>query len=122
MNACAGCNKGIEGQYLTVGKDRFHASCFCCSGCKTELQGKAATRRNGSLICADCAGGNKCQRCKEPIRIGQKDTSVHGLHFHEATCLLCAEPTCRAPISKDQLYLSPKNPVQDIFCKNHTYV
>ncbi len=70
----------------------------------------------------DCAGGNRCQRCKEIIKIGEKDLEVKGLHFHEATCLLCAEPGCRAVIPRDQLYLSPKNAVTDIFCKNHTFV
>ncbi len=52
MNACGGCGKAIEGQHLVVGKDKFHAACFACSGCKTDLQGKAATRRNGKFVCA----------------------------------------------------------------------
>jgi hypothetical protein len=121
MNACAGCGKNLEGKYLTVGAERYHAECFACSQCKTELQGKAAARRNGRFICADCAGGSKCQRCGETIRLGQKDLEVQGMHFHEATCLLCAEPTCRAPIAKEHLYIG-KNAAKDIFCKNHTYV
>jgi hypothetical protein len=62
-----------------------------------------------------------CHIPKEMIRLGEKDLEVQGMHFHEATCLLCAEPTCRAPIAKEHLYFG-KNATKDIFCKNHTYV
>lgn len=120
MSDCGGCNKPIEGKYLIVGKEHLHAGCFTCSGCSTDLQGKTAVRRNGKFVCADCAGGNTCQRCRGAIKIGERDIEVGGLHFHEATCLLCAEPDCRAPIPKDQLYISPRNALRDIHCKNHT--
>ena len=120
---CAGCSQNIEGQHLIVGKDFFHSNCFSCATCSTPLQGKAATRRNGSLICADCAGGSQCHRCKKTIQIGQPEVKMAAqkLSFHES-CLVCAETGCGVKIPKDQLYISAKSPKLDIYCKNHTYV
>ena len=120
--SCPGCAKLVdEGPHLVVGKDQYHTACFACSGCGTQLAGKAATRRVGKLVCAECAGGNGCHRCKKTIGLGARDVGVGGLHFHEA-CLTCAEAGCGAPIPTDQLYISPKSAKVDIFCKNHTYV
>jgi hypothetical protein len=61
MKHCAGCQASIDGKHLVVGPQLFHNDCFVCSGCKTNLAGKAATKRNGVLVCADCAGGDNCQ-------------------------------------------------------------
>lgn len=121
QKVCSGCSKAIEDRYVEVGGQYLHGACFVCGTCNTSLEGKKAAKRNGKLICADCAGGEQCHRCQKRVGLGEKAIAVGGLHFHDPQCLTCAEPACRAPIPTNRLFLSHKGP-KDIFCANHTYV
>ncbi len=79
VRCCAGCQKEITERYVEVGAGQYyHGGCFVCGTCKTSLDGKKATKRNGQLVCGDCVGGPTCHRCRKTISLGQKGMRVAG--------------------------------------------
>ena len=52
---CKECGKGIEGQVVRVGEDRYHPNCFKCPECGEVIGTKDYKLRDGKVLCMKCA-------------------------------------------------------------------
>eukprot|EP01135_Chromosphaera_perkinsii_P008477 Nk52_evm45s1360 gene=Nk52_evmTU45s1360 len=67
---CSQCKKTLTGQYLQALGMKFHADCFICSVCNTNLNGKEFMADNTKPICQNCYHDKyspKCGGCGKPI-------------------------------------------------------
>jgi len=112
---CHGCNKtvGLSDPFVVAKEMTFHAGCFSCCKCNTELGGKPFIEKDKKFYCENDyydAFSPKCGYCDETIKgqyISALDQSWHPDHF------LCTE--CDQPFVGNQFRKHDNKP----YCEEH---
>lgn len=100
LGTCMGCGKKIEGGTVVEALNgKFHAACFKCSSCATQLGGGTPFNQapDGKLVCAKCHGEKHAPRCAGCSKLitGTIVTAL-GKQWHKE-CLACAK--CKKPLT-----------------------
>ena len=87
---CAGCQRPILGNFVSLNDDVYHKECFSCTNCSKSLVGQPLYPHDDDFFCQDCYGtlfSAKCGGCGKPCVEGAI-LSVKGKKWH-ADCFVC---------------------------------
>uniref|UniRef100_A0A1I8FL46 LIM zinc-binding domain-containing protein n=1 Tax=Macrostomum lignano TaxID=282301 RepID=A0A1I8FL46_9PLAT len=94
-NTCAACGAKIG----CDSKDRhWHEACFRCAGCSAQLAGSSFSVKSDAIYCLMCYEtrfAERCSRCREAFKAGQRKFEFRSRQYHDS-CFLCCE--CGAQI------------------------
>lgn len=111
---CASCSKPITAEFVSVGDQAFHATCFICVKCNQVPS--FFYNKDGDVYCKNCYDNTfleKCTRCVSPILPGEEFLQVSTSKFH-GNCFNCAECHCELP-SKGFGFQNG-----EVYCENHS--
>ncbi|GFU29598.1 four and a half LIM domains protein 1 [Nephila pilipes] len=116
---CFKCHYAItDDQGVTYNKQPYHADCFTCSKCQTQLGNQTFKNVEDNLYCVKCYGETfckKCHSCNQPILIGEKDILYsYGDYKWHSECFTCR--VCQSPLT-DVSFIIRGN---TLICKNCT--
>lgn len=106
-NACAVCREPITGTAVAAIEQLFHAECFKCTSCESNLQGVGFKAEAGKPYCSLCWHvdfGLKCHKCKKPLLPDMATGTIPYItvndepyHKHCWACDDCAKPFGSGP-------------------------
>lgn len=89
---CAGCQKAVLGQYVTVNSSIYHPKCFACATCQKPIDVEYVHAEDGKYLCRLCQP--RCAVCKGGLA-GTQTITVDGATIHLG-CFRCGD--CREVI------------------------
>ncbi|KAH3761123.1 LIM domain-binding protein 3 [Pelomyxa schiedti] len=99
---CGKCGVAVSSNYLTAVGKRWHAACFVCASCNSELSTNPFVKKSdGALWCVRCNDDHKrrtapkCSKCGMEIMDSQY-IEASGKSWHKS-CLSCE--TCNTPLT-----------------------
>ncbi|KAJ3051761.1 hypothetical protein HK097_007224 [Rhizophlyctis rosea] len=84
---CAGCKKGLVGEYVSACGKEFHPGCFVCAECKQPFPSGTFFEQDGAPYCEahfqSRRGAVACSGCQRSIGSNQQTvTALGGKKFH----------------------------------------
>uniref|UniRef100_A0A1I8JIK4 Four and a half LIM domains protein 2 n=1 Tax=Macrostomum lignano TaxID=282301 RepID=A0A1I8JIK4_9PLAT len=99
-NTCAACGAkiGCDSKDVSYGQRHWHEACFRCAGCSAQLAGSSFSVKSDAIYCLMCYEtrfAERCSRCREAFKAGQRKFEFRSRQYHDS-CFLCCE--CGAQI------------------------
>uniref|UniRef100_A0A1I8FZW2 Four and a half LIM domains protein 2 n=1 Tax=Macrostomum lignano TaxID=282301 RepID=A0A1I8FZW2_9PLAT len=99
-NTCAACGAkiGCDSKDVSYGQRHWHEACFRCAGCSAQMAGSSFSVKSDAIYCLMCYEtrfAERCSRCREAFKAGQRKFEFRSRQYHDS-CFLCCE--CGAQI------------------------